>query len=352
MRLIEERYLSTDTVYRPMDFAQKAQFFTLDVIADIAFGNAFGYLESDSDCYSYLEKVGESLSMMMIASIFPWLVPIFHSPLLRGFIPSEKDVLGLGKIMKYVPPILRPKNMDIYLWCSIAHEAVGKRFGPDKTEKRDMLGSFVRHGLTQTEAESESLVQMYVFLLNLCSVNKFIDFVTSFAGSDTTATAIRVMMLHVITNPPVYSRLLAEITDTNISSPITDSEARGMPYLQAFIKESLRIHPPVTGSMYKDAPRGGDTLNGYFVPEGTGIGWSTFGMMHDVAFWGEDAKVFRPERWFQGTPDEIKSKEARVELVFAYGKWQCLGKEVGKIELNKVLVEVCMTLYFCMKGKK
>lgn len=42
----------------------------------------------------------------------------------------------------------------------IARSVVGKRYGPDKIERKDMLGSFVSNGLTQYEAESESLVQM------------------------------------------------------------------------------------------------------------------------------------------------------------------------------------------------
>lgn len=55
---------------------------------------------------------------------------------------------------------------------------VGERFGPNKKEQMDMLGSFIRHGLTHEEAESESLMQMYDFplisdltVLNLCAVS-------------------------------------------------------------------------------------------------------------------------------------------------------------------------------------
>lgn len=44
---------------------------------------------------------------------------------------------------------------------SIAQEIVAGRFGPDKKDEPDMLGSFIRHGLTQTEAESNTLMQMY-----------------------------------------------------------------------------------------------------------------------------------------------------------------------------------------------
>jgi hypothetical protein len=40
---------------------------------------------------------------------------------------------------------------------------VRERFGPNKKEAADMLGSFVRHGLTQEEAESETVLQMQVY---------------------------------------------------------------------------------------------------------------------------------------------------------------------------------------------
>lgn len=43
---------------------------------------------------------------------------------------------------------------------SITKEVVGQRFSPDATDQRDMLGSFIRHGLTRDEAESETILQM------------------------------------------------------------------------------------------------------------------------------------------------------------------------------------------------
>ena len=47
------------------------------------------------------------------------------------------------------------------LRCSVAQVLVGTRFGPDKIEQdNDMLGSFLRNGLTQREAESELLATM------------------------------------------------------------------------------------------------------------------------------------------------------------------------------------------------
>lgn len=204
---------------------------------------------------------------------------------------------------------------------SIAKTIVAKRFGPDRKVQRDMLGSFVAHGLTRSEAESETLVQIL-------------------AGSDTTATAIRGTLLHILTCPRVYRRLVDEIAAADPSSPIKDAEAKRMPYLQAVIKEGLRIFPPVTGLMSKDVPDGGDTYEGRYIPEGTKIGYSAWGLFRRKDIWGEDAEVFSPERWLRGETTRISEMEAALELSFSYGRWQCLGRNIALIELNKIYVEV------------
>lgn len=113
-----------------------------------------------------------------------------------------------------------------------------------------------------------------------------------------------------------------------------------MPYLQAVIKEGLRIFPPVTGLMSKEVPAGGDTVNGLFIPEGTKIGYCAWGVFRDKKIWGDDSNVYRPERWLEGSVEKIREQEATLELIFGYGRWQCLGKNVAMIELNKVFVEV------------
>jgi hypothetical protein len=42
----------------------------------------------------------------------------------------------------------------------VTNGIVAERFGPDPKINRDMLGSFVRHGLTQRQIEAEAMVQM------------------------------------------------------------------------------------------------------------------------------------------------------------------------------------------------
>jgi hypothetical protein len=91
-------------------------------------------------------------------------------------------------------------------------------------------------------------------------------------GSDPPATAMRATLLYIITSPYVLSKLLSKISTAKISNPITNAEARKLPYLQAVIKEEMRVFLLNTGFMSKIVPSGGDTINGIFVPSRTTIG--------------------------------------------------------------------------------
>lgn len=194
-----------------------------------------------------------------------------------------------------------------------------------------MLGSFIRHGLSQKEVSGEALLQVV-------------------AGTDTTATGLKIIMLHVMTNPAVHTRLLEEIdhsaSNSVISSPVKDSEARQLPYLQAVIKEGLRMKSPAGGAFFKTVPPGGDVINGLFVPAGTEIGVSHLSFLHSKQIFGDDAGVFRPERWLEADPGYLSKMNSTVDLIFHSGKYQCLGKSVALMEFNKIFVELFRTFDF------
>ena len=155
----------------------------------------------------------------------------------------------------------------------------------------------------------------------------------------------------ITTNASIYSTLLSELLtaqkENRLTRPILrDCESRNLLYLQACIKEGLRLYPPVTGLLAKEVPPQGDIIDGRFVPGGTSIGWNTWGLMrlHDV--FGMDVEVFRPERWLPGggqTSEQIEQMNEVVGLAFGYGRFGCLGKPVAMVELNKTIAEVCLT---------
>ncbi|GKT61749.1 pisatin demethylase [Colletotrichum tofieldiae] len=336
LRLVNllDTYVSED---KPFDFGFKAQYFTLDVISDIAFGQPFGDLTTDSDVHEYIKTMERNMPTILMTSVLPWLLAVLSSSIFRSMMPSEKDAIGVGKIMGTLisPGVMEVAHKAILVRRSIAKQVAAERFGPNKKVQKDMLGSFVTRGLSQAEAESEILMQ-------LSTIVSFLK-MQSLAGSDTTATAIRATILHIITNPQVTATLRAEIDSANLSRPVvSDAEAREMPYLQAVIKEGLRIFPPVVGQMSKEVSNGGagDTYKGVHLPEGTRIGYCAWGIFRRPEIWGPDSQLFRPERWLEADVERLRLMEGTLELVFGYGRWQCLGRNVALMELNKVFVEV------------
>lgn len=101
VQLIKKKYLSTQSDFRPFDFGRKVQYFTLDLISDLAFGEAFGDIATDSDVHGYIKTTEETLPAIMLTTILPWLLWLLSSPLLKSMLPSDKDQLGLGKVMGY-----------------------------------------------------------------------------------------------------------------------------------------------------------------------------------------------------------------------------------------------------------
>jgi len=96
IKLIETKYLSSETEYRPMDLGRKSQYFTLDVIGHLAFGKAFGYLVEDRDLYDYIQISKSAVTFNSLLQHFPLVTKILHSRLLARLAPNETDKLGFG----------------------------------------------------------------------------------------------------------------------------------------------------------------------------------------------------------------------------------------------------------------
>jgi cytochrome P450 len=296
-----------------MDLARKIQFFTLDVISSIGFGQPFGDLTSDSDIDSYIHSGEQAFGFLTFATATGLISLLHWSWLARLLGPSEKDKTGFGKMM------------------ATARRFIDSRFteGEDVEERSDMLASFKRHGLSKDELFTESILQII-------------------AGSDTTAAAIRATMLYLIANPRVYAKLQAEVDECVASGAVvgivSDTEAKKLEYLRAVIHEGLRIHPPVTDEVPKVVPNGGDTVSvegvEVFLPGGTNVGYCVLGLNRNKDIFGDDVNMFRPERWLIKDQGRLIAMKKATDLIFGYGKYQCLGKPIAWLEISKVIFEV------------
>lgn len=149
-----------------------------------------------------------------------------------------------------------------------------------------------------------------------------------FAGSDTTAIAMRACLYYLLKDPATYAQLQQEIdsatTDGRLSSPPKYSEAIELPLLCASIKEGMRLHPSVGLTMPRIAPKGGMTLCGQYIPEGYSVGMNGAVVHYDKGIFGPDADRFRPHRWLEG---DAKTMD-KYMLHFGAGTRTCVGKNV------------------------
>ncbi len=83
-----------------LDLGRKVQYFTLDIISDIAFDSPFGFLETDSDVYKYIETTESALPIVMVTTVVPVFVKMLASRLLRSALPSETDAFGFGRVLR------------------------------------------------------------------------------------------------------------------------------------------------------------------------------------------------------------------------------------------------------------
>ncbi|KAJ0161718.1 Pisatin demethylase [Colletotrichum tanaceti] len=299
---------------RAVDFGRLADNYGMDARSRMSFGRPLGLQERDTDVFGLIEMSNLAIDVIQFFTDIPALQMIFTSNLVLGlFGPKPTDPSGFGKIM------------------GLAQQHVADRFGPDAKDEPDLLGSFLRHGLDQRSAQSELMFPMV-------------------AGSDTAAKAIKWTLQLLLWSPSAYESLEKEVmtavSDGTISEPITNAEALKLPFLQAVIYEALRVHPPFTGLLMKQVGPEGDVYEGAFLPPGTRVGHDTWSVTHDRRLFGEDADVFRPQRWLEADAATVREWKKQTELVFGAGRWQCAGKAVALIELNKVFVALIRNFEF------
>lgn len=140
------------------------------------------------------------------------------------------------------------------------------------------------------------------------------------AGIDTTGDALCFIMyqLSLPESYHVQEALFKEL------SAHPDKYLDDLEYLDAVIKEGLRCFPPIPMSQPRYVPRGGRTIDGYFIPGGTIVScqaYSVHRLNESVYTRGE---VFSPERWLE----KDKSLELnRLFFAFSAGGRGCTGRQ-------------------------
>ena len=115
---------------------------------------------------------------------------------------------------------------------------------------------------------------------------------------------------------------------------------------QAFLQETLRLHPPVPKDVKQAVKR--DILpDGTHVPAGSLVVFVPYVMGRSKSLWGDDVLDFVPERWL---PPRMPGRgpDAYTFPVFQGGARTCLGKNMAYFEAATLLAMLLQRFTFHM----
>ena len=207
-------------------------FFTLDVIGDLAFGEAFGCL-STGQYHAWVCILFSFMKSMGLAAA-------------SQFYPASKTLFE-----KLIPKSILEEQRQ---YTQFAHAKINRRLDT-KTDRPDFITPFMKNNTDFEIMSQDEILSTFTFIIA--------------AGSETSATVLTGIFSHLTKNKEVMARLCSEIRRRfKEEKDITNDAIIGIPYLEAVLNEGLRLCNPVPVGLPRVVPEGGDTYDGVFLPEG------------------------------------------------------------------------------------
>lgn len=148
-----------------------------------------------------------------------------------------------------------------------------------------------------------------------------------FRGTDTIAILVEWIMARMILHPEIQAKAQNEI-DTCVGSNrhVRDSDIPNLPYLQAIVKEVLRLHPPGPLLSWARLAIHDVHVDKILIPAGTTAMVNMWAIAHDPSIW-KDPWTFRPERFIE---DDMSIMGSDLRLApFGAGRRACPGRALG-----------------------
>jgi cytochrome P450 len=148
-----------------------------------------------------------------------------------------------------------------------------------------------------------------------------------FRGTDTVAILLEWIMARMVLHQDIQTKAQQEL-DTCVGNHrhVQDSDIQNLPYLQAIVKEVLRMHPPGPLLSWARLAVHDVHVGKVFVPAGTTAMVNMWAITHDESIW-KDPWAFKPERFIE---DDVSIMGSDLRLApFGSGRRVCPGKALG-----------------------
>ncbi|XAR73518.1 hypothetical protein NMG60_11007507 [Bertholletia excelsa] len=263
---------------------------TLNQIANTCFSvNVADYKSQEvvQGFQNAVKRVMFTVGQFNIADVFPWLKP-------------------------FDPQGLKHEAKVAYDWLgAVAHDFVAKRL--EKREANlpghgDLLDSLLDFSQDEPRFSHDQVEVLLVELL--------------LAGTETSTTTTEWAMTELIIQPYIMTKLRQEITEkVGNKRRIEEADILELPYLQAAIKETMRLHL-VVPLLVPHKTEMEVKINGYVIPKNTQTLVNAWAIARDPDYW-ENPTSFTPER-FLGSDVDFKGHHFSF-LPFGSGRRMCPG---------------------------
>ncbi|KAF4908443.1 Pisatin demethylase [Colletotrichum viniferum] len=250
------------------DFGHWFQCFAFDAIAMMTYGRRLGFLDQGEDVSNVMENINMTLIYSSVTSTLDAFDRFFGDGTAM-FVP------------KFTPKIIDDERASPKLVVDVQGQEDGV------AAKESFLIKFLAKRSSDPKFTND-------YVLAGCAANMF-------AGSDTTGLSLSAILYNLLKSQDGMGKLRQEIDEFTsrgeLSEAPTFKESQQMPYLQAVIKEALRVHPAVGIPLERVVPEGGATIEGRFFPKGSVVSINSWVQHRDRSLFGDDADHFRPDRW-------------------------------------------------------
>ncbi|RFU29400.1 hypothetical protein B7463_g6939, partial [Scytalidium lignicola] len=269
-------------------------FYSFDVMGDLAFGKSFHMLSSGKQHWC-LDLLYKGQSPLGILGTVPWLFIILAR--LPGVGTDFRRFVG---------------------WCSEQVEE-RKKMNPEVPD--------IMSHLLEASAKAENPRDERLWLMGDSRL-------IIIAGSDTTAITLTHIFYHLAKDQSQVQKLRTELENLNITEEGFNFESvRTASHLNGIINETLRLHHPVPAGLLRVTPPEGLLIAGTFVPGNTTVNVPMWSIGKSKKAY-EQPEEFIPERWYS-RPELVRNKDAFAP--FLIGPDSCIGRQLAMMSLRAVV---------------
>ncbi|XP_071687038.1 geraniol 8-hydroxylase-like [Rutidosis leptorrhynchoides] len=249
------------------------------------------------------------------------IIKLMGTPNISDFIPmlSRFDLQGMNREMQ--------KQLE-YL-DQLFDKIIERKTKVNPIEedgKKDFLQILLNLKDQKDDPTSFNITHVKVLLINILV-----------AATDTTSTLVEWVMAEILHNPSVMEKVQDELTQfIGATKTLEESDLSKLLYLDAVIKETLRLHPPVP-ILIPRSPDKSCIVAGYLVPKGTTVFINVWAIHRDPKNW-TDPLEFKPERFLNNKWDY--NGHNLKYFPFGSGRRICPGIPLGEKMLMYILASL------------